>query len=80
VGFLFTTVLGNIFTGQVGNILVIYKFVPGGFQDHPEQTRDSVRMLIEDYDIEVLCPNHGAPVTENGRDMLQEALDKDDGR
>lgn len=57
-----------------------FKFVPGGFQDHPEQTRTSVQMLIENYNIEILCPNHGAPVTSNGQEMLQEALDKDDGR
>lgn len=57
-----------------------FRFVPRGFQDYPDQTRESVQMLIDNYDIEIICPNHGAPVIQNGQAMLQEALDKDDGR
>ena len=57
-----------------------FRFVPGGFQVNPAQTRKSVQMLIDNFDIEIICPNHGAPVTENGQAALQEALEKDDGR
>lgn len=57
-----------------------FRFVPRGFQDYPDQTRESVQMLIDQYNIEILCPNHGAPVNHNGQAMLREALEKDDGR
>jgi len=57
-----------------------FTFVPRTYQDYPDQTRDSVRFLMENYDIEILCPNHGAPVLQDGNSALKEALDKDDGR
>jgi glyoxylase-like metal-dependent hydrolase (beta-lactamase superfamily II) len=57
-----------------------FTFVPRTYQDYPDQTRETVRFLMENYNIEILCPNHGFPVLHDGKAALKEALDNDDGR
>ncbi|HKJ69456.1 MAG TPA: MBL fold metallo-hydrolase [bacterium] len=54
----------------------VFKFVPAQYQDEPEKTRESVRQLLN-YEIDMLCPNHGAYVRGDVHAALREALEKD---
>jgi hypothetical protein len=39
-------------------------FIPAEYHDDPQATRDSVRRLL-DLPFDVLCMDHGAPITAN---------------
>jgi glyoxylase-like metal-dependent hydrolase (beta-lactamase superfamily II) len=52
------------------------RFVPNEFMDAPELARASVRGLV-DLAIDILCPGHGAPLTDGARDALRQALEED---
>jgi glyoxylase-like metal-dependent hydrolase (beta-lactamase superfamily II) len=54
-------------------------FVPDEYQDEPERTRDSVRQLL-DLSFEVLCSNHGVPVTRAAKETMRQALTRDQAR
>ena len=54
-------------------------FVPDEYQDEPERTRESVRTLL-DLSFEVLCSNHGDPVTRGAREAVRQALDRDQAK
>lgn len=48
-------------------------FIPAEYHDDPEATRDSVRRLL-DLPFEVLCLDHGAPITDDPRAALRRLL------
>ena len=48
-------------------------FIPAEFHDDPEATRDSVRRLL-DLPFEVLCMDHGAPITADPHAALRKLL------
>lgn len=48
-------------------------FVPGEYHDDPEATRQSVRRLL-DLPFEVLCLDHGAPISTDPRAALRTLL------
>ncbi|MCF7803491.1 MAG: MBL fold metallo-hydrolase [Candidatus Marinimicrobia bacterium] len=54
----------------------IFRFVPGQFMDNPDLTRESARNLLN-YDIDLLCPNHGAVQKGNVHQVIREALEHD---
>jgi hypothetical protein len=49
------------------------QFVPARFHDDPAQTRRSVERLLE-VPFDVLCLDHGAPVTADPKRAMREAL------
>ena len=49
------------------------ELVPGRFHDDPAETRRSVERLL-DVPFEVLCLDHGAPVTADPKRAMREAL------
>lgn len=51
-------------------------FVLDEYQDDPARTRESVRRLL-DLPFEMLCPNHGDPVTEDAKEAIRLALKRD---
>lgn len=51
-------------------------FVPGEYQDEPQRTRESVRRLL-DLRFEVLCSNHGDPITRDAKEAIAQALMRD---
>ena len=50
-------------------------FIPAEYHDDPEATRESVRRLL-DLPFELLCMDHGAPITANPHAALRKLLDK----
>lgn len=54
----------------------VLEFWPDEYQDAPERTRASVRRLLSDIPIQMLCPAHGPPVCTNGRQAMQRALSR----
>jgi glyoxylase-like metal-dependent hydrolase (beta-lactamase superfamily II) len=48
-------------------------FIPAEYHDDPEATRESVRRLLN-LPFEVLCMDHGAPVTANPHAALRKLL------
>ena len=48
-------------------------FIPAEYHDDPEVTRDSVRRLL-DVPFEVLCMDHGAPITDDPHAALRKLL------
>jgi glyoxylase-like metal-dependent hydrolase (beta-lactamase superfamily II) len=52
------------------------EFVPGEYQDAPEETRESVLRLL-DLRFKVLCSNHGAPITRRAKAAIRQALKRD---
>jgi glyoxylase-like metal-dependent hydrolase (beta-lactamase superfamily II) len=51
-------------------------FIPAEYHDDPEATRESVRRLL-DLPFEVLCLDHGPPVTANPHAALRKLLGQD---
>lgn len=51
-------------------------FIPAEYHDDPEETRDSVWRLL-DLPFEVLCMDHGAPITADPHAKLRKLLDRD---
>lgn len=54
-------------------------FVPGEYQDEPARTRESVRRLL-DLRFETLCSNHGHPVISGAKEVMAQALARDQAR
>ena len=50
-------------------------FIPPEYHDDPDATRASVRHLLA-LPFEVLCMDHGAPITTNPHAALRKLLDK----
>jgi glyoxylase-like metal-dependent hydrolase (beta-lactamase superfamily II) len=48
-------------------------FIPAEYHDDPDSTRESVRRLLA-LSFEVLCMDHGAPITANPHAALQKLL------
>jgi glyoxylase-like metal-dependent hydrolase (beta-lactamase superfamily II) len=48
-------------------------FVPGGYQDEPARTRESVRRQLV-LRFETLCSNHGHPVTSSAKEAMPQAM------
>lgn len=48
-------------------------FVPAEYHEDPQATRDSVRRLL-DLSFDILCFDHGAPITKNPHQALRELL------
>ena len=48
-------------------------FIPTEYHDDPDATRESVRRLLA-LSFEVLCMDHGAPITANPHAALQKLL------
>jgi hypothetical protein len=48
-------------------------FIPPEYHDDPEATRESVQRLL-DLPFEVLCMDHGAPITTNPHAALRKLL------
>ncbi|CAI8734822.1 MBL fold metallo-hydrolase [Methylocaldum szegediense] len=53
-------------------------FVPAGYHEAPELTRQSVRQLLN-LDFAVLCFDHGVPILDNPKTALRTLLAADDG-
>jgi glyoxylase-like metal-dependent hydrolase (beta-lactamase superfamily II) len=51
-------------------------FVADEYQDHPMDTRTSVRNLFA-LRFKVLCPNHGKPIKTGAKQAMRQALAKD---
>lgn len=47
------------------------------YQDDPARTRASVRRLLDDLPVQMLCPAHGPPICTNARAAMRRALDED---
>jgi len=54
-------------------------FIPAEYHDDPEATRESVRRLL-DLPFEVLCMDHGAPITADPHAALRKLLVEDNDR
>lgn len=53
----------------------VFGFVPDQYMDEPEKTRDSVRKLM-DFEIDILCPDHGDPQIGSVKEAMEKALEK----
>lgn len=51
------------------------EFVPGEYMHDPDQARRTTERLL-DYDFDVLCSAHGAPLVGGAKDALQALLSK----
>lgn len=69
--------LSDLLVHRGGGVL---EFWPDEYQDAPERTRASVRRLLNDIPIQMLCPSHGPPVCTNGRQAMQRALSRAEAR
>lgn len=63
--------LGDLVVSPRGGPLAL---TPDEWLHDPIQTRETVRLLLE-QSIDVLCPSHGVPVTEDAQERLREALE-----
>jgi glyoxylase-like metal-dependent hydrolase (beta-lactamase superfamily II) len=62
-----------IMRGSDGELALI----PAEYHEDPEATRDSVRRLL-DLPFEILCMDHGAPITANPHTALRKLLGQSD--
>lgn len=53
------------------------RFIPSEYQDEPARTRMSVRRILEQIPVDIVCFAHGPPIVENGREALERALRED---
>ena len=57
----------------------LFRFVPDQFMDTPDLARKSVHNLLN-YNIDILCPNHGAYQKGSVHEVIREALEADQTR
>lgn len=53
------------------------RFVPAEYQDDPVRTRESVRLLLETFPLELACFSHGRPLKRAARRSIEKALSED---
>lgn len=53
------------------------RFVPSEYQEAPERTRASVRRLLDNLPMDIVCPSHGRPVVGGGEEAVRRALEED---
>jgi glyoxylase-like metal-dependent hydrolase (beta-lactamase superfamily II) len=53
------------------------RFVPAQYQDDPVRARESVRLLIETFPLQLACFAHGAPLRRAPRKAIERALAQD---
>lgn len=52
-------------------------FIDSAYQDEPARTRMSVRRILEQIPVDIVCFAHGPPIVEDGREALERALQQD---
>ena len=53
------------------------RFVPARYQDDPVRTRESVRLLLETFPLQLACFSHGRPLKRGARRAIEQALAED---
>jgi glyoxylase-like metal-dependent hydrolase (beta-lactamase superfamily II) len=53
------------------------RFVPAEYQDDPVRSRESVRLLIETFPVQIACFAHGTPLRRAPRKAIERVLNHD---